>query len=258
MTLIYWGDKMLALISAIATNEIAIQSSDTVRILTESTGFDIREFISTIIATGIGAWLGVALTLKLNYRLEQNKMKLNTIDQMYLKIRPEMVKVTKHIQALKNTIGKYEGTGIIREEGPVADLDFSKFQKDIKSVVNSVGELVSEVNKYRLAKLILDDYIKGLKIKADNLEEYTDDGINSIGFTQLTKGLEEVNRIILRSEENLENYYLKEIGLYKSREWKTYTRKVKEDIESNRDAIINSPVPLGVRIDLVERNSELD
>lgn len=249
---------MLALILAIATNEIAIQSSDTVRILTESREFDIRGFISTIIATGIGAWLGVALTLKLNYRLEQKKMILNTTDQMYLKIRPEMVKVTKYIQEFKNTIGKYEGTEMTREEGPVEDLGFSKCQEDIKSVVNAIGELVSEVNKYRLAKLILDDYIMGLKIKADNLDEYTEDGINRIGFTQLTKGLEEVNRIILRSEEILENYYLKEIGLYKSREWKTYTRKIKEDIELNRDAIINSPVPLGVRFDLVERNSELD
>lgn len=247
---------MLVLISALATNEIVIQSSDSLRVLNETAGLDIWGFISTIVATGIGAWLGVILTLKLNYKLEQKKLKLNMIDQMYLKIRPKMVDVTKNIQTFKCSIRGERNEEIKESKGPIEDLRFSNCQEEIEHVLNVVDDLVSEIYKYRLAKLILDDYIEELKINADYLGEYLD--VTNINLKELIECLEEINRTVLRSEEYLNNYYLQEIGLYKSKEWKKYNNKIKRDIEVNRELIRNSEVPFGVMIDQMERNHELD
>lgn len=242
--------KMLALIS---TNEIVIQSSDALRVLGETVSFDIWGFISTTLATGIGAFIGVILTLKLNYRFEQKKIQLTMVKEMYYEVRKHMQICTKEIQATRRLIESNKKSG----------LTYPNVITQLIKTIECIETLTDKLTYYKFETLLYFKIIGTLKIRHKNLEELqksipqrpTKDGIEIL--EDVYKRLGEINMVISRLEGKMFNDYIKMMGLNKSDEYKEYNKLVEQDIEENIEDIRNSDIPFGVRILNMEENQEL-
>lgn len=241
------GDKMNEIANEITTSAqliIKTLTEDGIKIVSAN---DIFDFVKTIFATGLGAWLGIKLTMHSNIKLEQEKLKITMINEMYRSIKKDMVRATVWIQVARKSI-----------DGSIVPLVNSDEQmENIDEALKKVDILLNSIKLYKFETLIFYKKIDWLSNMYARLKNRRSELCSQDHMNELFELLGETNTCIMRFEQELFNYYLEETGFKKSKQYKKYNKLVEQDIEFNIDVIKNSSKPFGVMIKEMEDNGEL-
>lgn len=207
----------------------------------------VSDFLKTIIATGLGAWLGIKLTMRSSIKLEQQKLKITMVNEMYRNIRKDMVRATVWIQVARKSIdGSIQPT-----------VDSEEQSKNIDEALKKIDILLDNIKLYKFETLIFYKKIKCLSSLYTMLKDKRAALNSQDDMNELYDFLGQANTCIMRFEESLFHYYLEETGFKKSKEYREYNKLVEQDIKVNLDLIQNSDKPFGVIIREMEENGEL-